>query len=150
MLASEFWFIFAFVLISIELILGGTIVLLFSSLSALTIGFLITFAVIDPVDQINQGFFFLLLNSIYAFLLWKPVKKIIKPINLPEYNNIIGRECRVVEFDLKKGKVGKVQWSGTVFNASIAEDSDDKEYLIGETLRIVSIKENIFYVNKGE
>lgn len=150
MTASEFWFVLSFALIFAELFLGGTIVLLFSSLSALTIGFLITFALIDSVHQIHQILYFFLLTCIYSLLLWKPVKKIMKPKNLPEYSNIVGRECKIYGEDLIKGKSGKVEWSGSVFNAQIDENSMQEKFIKGDVVKIVSIKENIFYVSKGE
>lgn len=148
MMASEFWFILAFVLIFMELFLGGTIVLLFSSLAALTIGFLITFAILDTVDQVHQIIYFFLLTSVYSAILWKPVKKIMQPKKLQEYSNIVGRECKVVESAIAKGKIGKVEWSGSLFNAQIATDSVYEKFEVGEIVKITAIVENTLYINK--
>lgn len=150
MIASEFWFLLSFGLIAAELFLGGTIVLLFASLSALTIGFLVSFAVIDVVDQLHQALYFFLLTSIYSLVLWKPVKKVMRSEKLPQYSNIVGRDCKVTSHELVKGEIGKVEWSGTIFNARIVGDSKHEKFLVGDILKIIAIEENTLYVNKGE
>lgn len=145
---AQIWLLFGIVLIVLEVALGMTIVLLFASLSAFTIGFLIFLEKIDHANLTAQGALFLTFMLLWAALLWKKLKSFRGSKNTTsDYANIIGQSAVVVD-DLHKNKSGSIKWSGTTINAEIDPNSKHDLLPKGEEVTVIKVQNNTFIVDK--
>ena len=115
------WVVVAVVFIIIEVSVPG-IGGLFSGVAALTLGALLIFEVIHPETFVAQLAWFFGLTILWAAVLWKPLKRMMKPPG-EAYSDIIGTHAKV-ENRLEKGKLGTVKWSGTTMRSRIVETSE--------------------------
>lgn len=147
--AATFWFICAGLLLAMEAGAGFTIVLLFASMAAFSLGILIE---IDLVQQSNLTAHFIYFFGFTLFwtgLLYKPLRELIKKKQSENnYSNILGGVAVVGGEGLKKGQVGQVNWSGSVFKAQLKENSEVEEVVANQQVTIVDIKGNIFIVEE--
>lgn len=148
---TTIWFIFAIVLLILEVVMGFTIVLLFSSVSAFFVGALLYAGVGGQDDWISQFTVFFMLTAFFTLALWKPLKKLTGSkrgdIHDQPLHNIVGQDVMVVGEALVPGKEGKVRWSGTTVRAVLFEGVDQR-FEVDEVLVVVDVKGNIFIVNK--
>ena len=114
------WVVAAVVFIIIEVSIPG-IGGLFSGVAALSLGTLLIFDIIAPETFIAQLAWFFGLTIFWAVVLWKPLKKMMKPSG-EAYSDIIGSPAKVVS-RMEKGKLGTVKWSGTTVRSRIIETS---------------------------
>ena len=91
---------------------------LFAGLAALVVGVLVEYGVTEPYG-IGQFAWFCALGIFWAIVLWKPIQTVAKRKNSPGYSNMVGDRATVLAPGLEKGKVGRVQWSGTHMDARI-------------------------------
>lgn len=115
------WVVAAVVFIIIEVSIPG-IGGLFSGVAALSLGALLILGVVHPETFVAQLAWFFGLTILWAIVLWKPLKKMMKPSG-EAYSDIIGTHA-MVENRLEKGKLGTVKWSGTTMRSRIIESSE--------------------------
>ncbi len=144
----DFWFILGLILIVLEVVLGFTIVLLFTSLAAFTMGF-IMFAQLAVFTNIYwQWAAFFGLTFFWALLLWKPLKKL-KNRNNGEstgFQNYFGQTVEVVNNDLVKGKLGAAKWSGTTIRVMLHPEYPEETLKVGGSAKIIDIRDNTFII----
>jgi membrane protein implicated in regulation of membrane protease activity len=143
----EFWFLLGLVLIILEVVMGFTIVLFFTSLAAFTVGFISyeKFVVFESVYWQFAAFF--ALTVFWAILLWKPLKRL-KDRNAKngEVKNFVGQAVEVIDADLTKNKTGNVKWSGTIVHAILHPEFREETLPVGTIAKIVDVRDKIFVV----
>lgn len=118
----EWWVIWAFVGILIELLLAPGLGMFFISCGALTVAGLM---LIFPDIETYQYPLFCIFSFFWVATLWKPIQCYIlsKSKRLYNVSDIIGQEVEVVDRPLIAGGVlGQVKWSGTIMNAKLDYD----------------------------
>jgi inner membrane protein len=144
---AEFWFLLGLVLIVLEVVMGFTIVLLFTSLAAFTVGFIMywKFMVFEGIYWQFAAFF--ALTVIWALILWKPLKRL-KERNSKHGNvqNFVGQSVEVIDADLTKINPGNAKWSGTIVKAIIHPDFREEKLPVGTIAKIVDVRDNVFVV----
>lgn len=141
---KEFWFLLTGVFVILEVVLGFTIVCLFAALASFTVGVMVSFNM--PENILQQAAYFFGFTFLWTILAYKPLINLLKKNFKHSYHNIIGSIAKVTEENLIAGKIGAVKWSGTIFKAMLAKDSEEKEISVGKSVTIVAVKENIFIV----
>jgi membrane protein implicated in regulation of membrane protease activity len=117
------WLLIGSVLIFLEVIIAPGIGFLFSGLASITLGALITFGVIDDESSLLvQLAIFFALTILWAIILWRPLKKLIKK-NKSSYDNLVGTQAIIANNNILKGEIGEVIWSGTTMRAKISSNS---------------------------
>lgn len=121
------WMLAGVGLIALEAMSVPGIGFLFAGLGAITAGALITFGVIDGTPEstnlLKQTLVFLLATSMWAAVLWKPMKRFVSRKSIDGYNDMVGQTATICNADLHKGKVGKVKWSGTIMRAILDDEA---------------------------
>ncbi len=144
----EFWFIAGLVLIILEVVLGFTIVLLFTSLAAFTMGFLLyaKLALFDSAYWQFAAFFGL--TFFWALILWKPLKKLKDRGNGQStgFQNYFGQTVEVINNDLTKGKAGAAKWSGTTIKVALHPEYPEETLKVGGSAKIIDIRDNTFII----
>lgn len=145
-----FWLIIAVLLIVLEVALGFTIVLLFAGLAAFTVSIVMYFDGIGSSEVVSQFAVFFLATFLWAIVLWKPFKKLIKDMahNPDQYKNIVGQDAVVADEKIVRGRGGTVSWSGTLVNALIDESSKRDEMLKDDIVVITEVRDNIFIIKE--
>ena len=128
------WIVFAAALIVFEVTVPG-IGGLFSAVAALTIGALMILEIIVPQSFVEQLAYFFGFTILWAIILWKPLQKLMQ--GEEPFSDIIGTRGIIAEGDLKKGKPGKVKWSGVNMNAELSEHYDKDTIKNGSDVWIV-------------
>ena len=131
--------------------MGFTIVLLFSSVSAICVGVLLYAGIGEQHDWISQFTVFFMLTAFFTLALWRPLKRLTggkrADIHDQPLHNIVGQDVVVVGNALVPGKEGQVRWSGTIVRAMLAEGVN-QEFQVDAVLVVVDVKGNIFIINK--
>lgn len=145
---SYFWFALGLVFMFLEIKLGfSTIYLFFAGLASITVGFMLSYDMVDPNNLLSHVIIFFMALLSYSALLWKPLKYFVYSHNpKDQYSNIIGQTGTVIGAPLKKGKKGEINWSGTTIFAKIHKSESKKEIAVDEDVEIVEIEENVFLV----
>lgn len=147
--SGTFWFICAAILILLEVVAGFTVTLLFAALSAFTLGILIEINFVPQNNIVAHLTYFCGFTLFWLALFYKPLRELIKKHhNQNNYSNIVGNDAVVSGAGLKKGEMGQVKWSGSLFNAQIRDGSDLSEIAADQAVTIVEIKGNTFIVDK--
>jgi len=113
----EWWFLWAFVGLLVELLLAPGFGVLFISFGALTVaGLMLVF----PSLEIYQYLFFCLFSFAWVAILWKPIKCYVFSAkkNHTSSSDLVGQEVEVINNPLTS-VVGQVKWSGTIMNARL-------------------------------
>lgn len=149
---TTIWFIFAIVLLILEVVMGLTIVLLFSSIAAFFVGVLLYTDIGSQNDFISQFTVFFMLTAFLTFAFWHPLKKLTtkkrRDIHDQPLHNIVGQEVIVEGKELTLGEVGQVRWSGTIVRAMLKEDSSKQSYEAGTVMEVIDVKGNVFIVKE--
>lgn len=146
-----FWVSMGVLLIIFEVAIMPGVGFLFAGLGALTLGSMIAFQLFIFEGWASNIAAFFCFTTIWAVILWKPLKKAIKNSKGEEYQNIVGTHAEVSEEKgLIAGKQGTVKWSGTTMRARISPDSELEEIKKGETVWVHNSKGGILYVDVKE
>lgn len=109
------WFAAGALFIGVEIFGITGIGFLFAGIGALITGGAIELGLLAGDAYVVQFVVFFGLTCISAALLWKKLKRGIKP----NYSNMIGSEATVAQPGLSGRKEGQVKWSGTLMRAQI-------------------------------
>lgn len=98
---------------------------LFAGLGAIATGILIDLEAMGTGGTPGQFAWFFATSVAWTALLWKPLKKFRAGGGKDggDYNNMVGGAATVTGGPLRKGKTGKVAWSGTTMQAELAADA---------------------------
>jgi membrane-bound ClpP family serine protease len=144
----EFWFILGLCLIVLEGLLGFTIITFIAGIAAINIGVLCYFFpeyYPQPVTVFSVAMYCGSIG-VWTLLLYKPLKAL-KNRSKGTYSNIVGQEGEVIDKPLKPGKIGKIKWSGTFVKAKLTHGAKH-QVPVGENVKIIDIKDNVFIVVK--
>lgn len=130
-----FWFLAGTILVLIEVFAIPGLGFLFAGLGAITLGGLITYGVIAEVTVAAQIAYFFLFTSIWAAILWAPLRKFSKNSKTKQFENLKGTYGSVENKEgLIAGKIGYIKWSGAKMRAAIVEGSETKSIAFGENV----------------
>jgi len=140
------WLVLGVIFVLIEVLAIPAMGFLFAGIGAITLGGLIIFNFIALEGVMYHIAYFFFFTTVWAIILWKPLKKSIKSSVEDSYQNIVGTTADATE-KLEEGKVGYVKWSGTKMRARIAPDSTLKHIEKGKTVNVVGNKDGILQVD---
>jgi len=137
----HYWWLAAGAIFCVLEILGVSgIGFLFAGLAALCVGIAVTGHWILPESYLIQAAWFFALTLFWAALLWKKLR----PKKGITYQDTVGARGTVVKGALVKGKMGSVQWSGTIMNAELTGAVDSLPE--GSNVVIQSVRGNVLVV----
>lgn len=120
--------------------------LLFGGLAAMTLGGLMAFDVISrDISTYLQFAWFFGFTVLWAAILWKPFMKMKK--RSPAYHAIIGSTATVMPGGLKKGRSGKVKWSGAPMAARIRPESARDSFAEGDEVWVHELDGSVLVVD---
>ena len=135
----QLWFILGVVLFIIDL-MSLTIVLLFASLAALSVGLAIYLDLISQTDLQPQLITFFASYVFWGVVLYLPLKNLkTKLKNNGGYHDMIGSEASVEKDVASDAKDFQVKWSGTIMQARLDEEYKNTSLKKGELVEIVSV-----------
>jgi membrane protein implicated in regulation of membrane protease activity len=132
----------------IEMYLGGTIGFFFAGIAAFCVALCMKFNLITLNTLIDQIGFFFGFFCLWSIVLWKPTKYLLNIGNTEVYHNIEGGIATVYGHDLKGENLGEIRWSGAICKAKLSPSSKNTILKKGDNVTIVSVKNNIFIVEK--
>ena len=140
---SHYWFIFSVILLLLEVSGASGVGLLFGGIAAGAVGVLLEMGILGadaPVIQWGVWFF---LTVFIAIALFKPMKKWrTNPKSQDSFSNMIGTTAKVAAGGLMLGRPGRVTWSGTLMNATIAQESTQEAFFEGDMVKVVDVRGN--------
>jgi membrane protein implicated in regulation of membrane protease activity len=140
---SHYWFIFSVILLLLEVSGVSGIGLLFGGIAAGVVGVLLETHILgDDSTMIQWGLWFFITTFI-AVLLFKPMQKWrTSPKSQDGFSNMVGTTAKVAAGGLMIGRPGRVTWSGTLMNATIAEGSSQEAFFEGDIVQVVDVRGN--------
>lgn len=148
---AEFWLLFGFTMLVIEVITGFTTgVFLFAGLGALTTGALMSFGVL-PETWIAGVSCTGISSGIITSLLWKPLKNLQgdRPIEKDNSSDLTGHEF-VVESDIAVNKPGSTNYSGISWKVEIDKDAGIDSIEAGQRVSVSSVEVGVFKVKLSQ
>lgn len=145
----ELWYILGAVLMIIEMYLGGTIAFFFAGLAAFCLAVCMHFNLLTLNTLIDQIGFFFGFFCLWSIILWKPTKYLLNLGSGDKYENIKGGSAVVYSNNLRYQNLGEIKWSGAVCKARLAESNKKSILRKGDNVKICSVKNNIFIVEKS-
>lgn len=134
---SVIWLIIGVITIIIEFFVVAGLGFVFAGLGALVTGALLQLGLIESTSA--QLVSFAVATSLWALLLWKPLKSALakKAIGKGE-SHIVGTEAIVGKDGVSK-KSGTAKWSGAIMNARLAEDSAEEKLIAKQIAEVVAL-----------
>lgn len=134
---SAVWLTIGVVTIIIEFFVAPGLGFVFAGLGALVTGALLQLGLIEATSA--QLVSFAVATSLWALLLWKPLKSALakKAIGKGE-SHIIGTDAIVAKEGVDKNK-GQAKWSGAIMNAKLAADSKETKLTQGQVAEVVAL-----------
>jgi membrane protein implicated in regulation of membrane protease activity len=132
---SSIWLIAGAVLIILEIALFPGIGFLFAGLGAISVGAGLVAGWIDSLSAQFITFFFS--TGFWTAILWKPLKKFIEEKE-SGFDDMVGSTAIVFGQSIKKGKLGKVKWSGTIMKCQFDPGDEGLEMIDPETEVIIA------------
>ncbi len=139
------WVLFGLCMLVVE-VFTGTMWMFFVALGALTYGGLISYGTLQGGDILNELVHFLVFTAGWTIVLWYPMKRGFR-MSSSKYDNIIGSRAVIGEKGLKKGRTGKVKWSGTVMRARLSDRVPDNVLKAGEEVWVHDLKGSVLIVS---
>ena len=148
---SEFWLVFGFVMLSIEVVTGFTTgVFLFAGLGALTTGLLMSFGVLPEtwVAGISSTG---ISTGIITALLWKPLKNLQgnRPRQKDNSSDLIGHSF-VLDSDITMLNPGSTLYSGITWKVEIDNKAGVDNIDAGQRVVVASVEVGVFKVKLAE
>lgn len=134
-----FWIAVAILFFVVE-IFTLTFGFIFITLGALLIIFLLSMGMLADAD-IMQQMLIMLVFAVVSFLFFYRSFKKSKENTATGFHEDM--TATVVDGDLEKGVEGRVKWSGTIFNAVIADDANIDAASVGSKVVIRNFKGNV-------
>lgn len=89
------------------------------------------------------------MSVIWFTLLWKPLKHYIhKKKESDHIFDIIGSKVKIIDADILPGTTGKITWSGTIMNARLSDNIDEKAK-VGSLWKVTAIEGNIVVLSNS-
>ena len=148
---SEFWLVFGFVMLAIEVVTGFTVgVFLFGGLGALMTGLLMSVGVL-PETWIAGIACTGISSGVITSLLWKPLKKLQgdRPAGKDNSSDLVGHEF-VVDSELTVNKPGSTNYSGITWKVEIDKDAGIDIIEAGQRVTVVSVEVGVFKVKLSQ
>ena len=148
---AEFWLVFGFAMLAIEVVTGFTTgVFLFAGLGALITGVLMSFGVL-PETWIAGVACTGISSGIITALLWKPLKNLQgdRPIEKDNRSDLVGHEF-VVENDIAMNKPGSTNYSGITWKVEIDKDAGIDTIQAGQRVSVSSVEVGVFKVRPSQ
>ena len=148
---SEFWLVFGFVMLAIEVVTGFTVgVFLFGGLGALMTGLLMSVGVL-PETWIAGIACTGISSGVITSLLWKPLKKLQgdRPAGKDNSSDLVGYEF-VVDSELTVNKPGSTNYSGITWKVEIDKDAGIDIIEAGQRVTVVSVEVGVFKVKLSQ
>lgn len=148
---SEFWLVFGFVMLSIEVVTGFTTgVFLFGGLGALTTGILMSFGVLPEtwVAGISSTG---ISTGIITALLWKTLKNLQgnRARQKDNSSDLIGHSF-VLESDITIANPGSTHYSGITWKVEIDNKAGVDNIDAGQRVVVTSVEVGVFKVKRAE
>jgi membrane protein implicated in regulation of membrane protease activity len=143
MSAFAYWLLAGVVLLAIEAFGLPGVGLMFAGFGAFSVG--VWLNVSPDMSLLNQFVVFFGTTTIWAGLLWKPLKKF-RIGKTGGFSNIIGDTAFVSGSGLQKNVVGEASWSGTIMKAELSADAAVDALATGEQVTITAISGNTLIV----
>jgi len=144
---SEFWLVFGFAMLTIEVLTGFTTgVFLFAGFGALATGLLMSFGVL-PETWIAGVACTGISSGIITLLLWKPLKRLQgnRPIEKDNSSDLIGHEF-IVDSDISMTHPGSVNYSGLTWKVEIDKAAGVNTIEVGQRVIVTSVDVGVFKV----
>ncbi len=144
---GEFWLIFGFTMLAIEVITGFTTgIFLFGGLGAITTGILMTAGVLPETwvaGIASTG----ISSGVITSLLWKPLKKLQgdRPSEKDNSSDLVGYEF-VLENDITASEPGSTSYSGITWKVLIDKDAGIESIKAGQRVCVSSVEVGVFKV----
>lgn len=138
---ASYWLIAGALLVVAEVAGITGIGCFFAGLGTLVVGLLLEGGIIPPNAYFAQFAWFFAATTVWAILLWKPLKKWLH--HTPPHSaqgNMIGDTARVGPQGLQKGSTGEAIWSGTAMRAEIAAHCTVERIEPGAQVRICEVR----------
>lgn len=147
MSASIYWLILGVICIALEAFGITGIGLFFAGVGAFVTGVLIETGMVGIESYVAQFAWFFAFTALSAAALWKPMKTWKITRKGANYSNMVGERATVTGEALKRGKEGKVMWSGAPMVAELVSGAASESVAVGETVIIKDIKGNKLFVD---
>lgn len=144
---AEFWLVFGFVMLAIEVVTGFTTgVFLFAGFGALITGLLMSFGVL-PETWIAGVACTGISSGVITLLLWKPLKSLQgnRPIEKDNSSDFIGHEF-IVDSDISMTQPGVTHYSGLTWKVEIDKDAGINTIEAGQRVTVSSVDVGVFKV----
>ena len=128
------WLVIGVILIVIDIINFAIVGFIFPGLGAISTSIYLIFFNINDYQMI----FFIISSLIWFALLYKPVKNYLSKNKNSKVSDIVDSFVVVVDEPIHINSIGKVKWSGVLFNASL-DSSASSQAEIGEILQVKEI-----------
>lgn len=148
---SEFWLVFGFVMLAIEVVTGFTTgVFLFAGLGALTTGVLMSLGVL-PETWVMGVSCAGISTGIITAMLWKPLKKLQddRPVKKDNSSDLIGYEF-VVKSDITPVNPSSTNYSGISWRVEIDKDAGVDIIEEGQRVSVSSVEVGVFKVKLSQ
>ncbi len=137
------WLLAGIVFLAVEAFGLPGVGLMFAGFGAFSVGVWLNVA--PSTTVLTQFVIFFGTTTIWAGLLWKPLKKF-RIGKTGGFSNIIGDTAFVSGSGLQKNIVGEASWSGTIMKAELAADAKVDSLATGEQVTITAISGNTLIV----
>jgi len=138
--SSYLWLALGVVIIVFEFFVTPGLGIVFAGIGALTTGALLEAELIHT--NLEQWLVFLVSTTLWALLLWRPLKKSIanKATGKGQgHSHIIGTDAIIAEIGVTKN-TGAAKWSGTEMSAKLAPDCEVTHMRSGEVAHVVALE----------
>ncbi|MDH5393572.1 MAG: NfeD family protein [Gammaproteobacteria bacterium] len=144
---SEFWLLFGFAMLAIEVITGfSTGVFLFAGLGALSTGLLMSLGILPETwlaGIASTG----ISTGIITALLWKSLKKLQgdRPLQKDNSSDLVGHEF-ILDTDIATNKPGSTHYSGIAWKVEIDKKAGVDSIEAGQRVAVSSVEVGVFKV----
>ena len=148
---TEFWFVFGFVMLAIEVVTGFTTgIFLFGGLGALATGLLMSFGMI-PETWIAGVSGTGISSGVIASLLWRPLKRLQNdhPVGKDNSSDFVGYEF-VADSDITVTNPGTTHYSGIPWKVEIDKDAGVDSIQAGQRVAVSSVDVGMFKVKLSQ
>jgi membrane protein implicated in regulation of membrane protease activity len=128
------WLLIGLIFIVIDIINFSIVGLIFLGLGAISTSIYLIFFNINDCQMI----FFIISSLIWFLLFYKPIKDYLSKNKNSKVSDIIDSFVVVVDEAIHINSIGKVKWSGVLFNAAL-DSSSSSQAQVGEILQVKEI-----------
>lgn len=148
---TEFWLVFGFVLLAIEVLTGfAFVIFLFAGLGALTTGALMSFGLL-PETWIAGIASTGISTGVITAVLWKQMKKLQgnQATKKDNSSDLVGYTF-IIESDISVTQLGSIKYSGISWKVEIDKDAGVDSIEAGKRVTVSSVEVGKFKVKLSE